>query len=495
MPVSLTAIMPVYNERYLVGEAVRRVLAVAHPSISRLDLVVVDDGSTDGSREILRRLAARHPDRITFVEHGENRGKGAAVATGLEHARGAVTVIQDADLEYDPADLPRMMGPFLHYGADAVYGSRFLSSEYRRVLYHRHSLGNWFVTQASNLLTDLNLTDLETCYKAVRTSLLRSMPLRSQDFRIEVELTFKLAKRGACIFEVPISYAGRTYAEGKKLRWTDGIRALGAMFRWTLVDDLYRPDAYGSNILAAMSEVPKFNLWMSDRIRPFVGSRVLEIGAGLGNLSRTLLPRDHYTASDINPLYLSYLTSFAERKPYLSVREMDLNDEAAFQEIAGRYDTVVCLNVLEHVRDAARAVRNMRTALAPGGRAIILVPQNPKLYGTLDEVLGHERRYTRESLRKELEDGGLKVTDLMDFNRITAPMWWINGRLLKRRHFGRVQLKVVNHFTWLFRLLESVIPWKGVSLIAVARRPDGAADPPPRAESDEGATPLGEAVT
>lgn len=471
MALHLSVVMPVYNERYLIAESVRRVLAVRGDTISRLDLVIVDDGSTDGTREILRGIARDHSDRVTLVEHPRNAGKGAAVATGVARASGAVTVIHDADLEYNPADLPRLMVPFIREGADAVFGSRFLAGDYRRVLYFRHSLGNRLLTFLSNLVTDLNLTDMETCYKAVRTGLLQSIPLRSRDFRIEVELTIKLAKRGARLFEVPISYAGRTYREGKKIGWRDGLKALGAMARWWLVDDLYRPDEYGSNILVSMSEVPRFNRWMSDVVRPFVGSRVLEIGAGLGNMSRTLLPRDRYTVSDINPHYLDFLAQFADGKPYMDVRRLDLGRGADVAPVAGQYDTVVCLNVLEHIADEASAIRDLRSALEPGGRAIVLVPQNPRLFGTLDVVLGHERRYTRATLSHALEAGGLHVVALRDFNRVTTPGWWLNGRLLKRRHFGRVQLKIVDVFTWMFRLLEPVLPWHGVSLLAVAERP------------------------
>lgn len=467
----LSVVMPVYNERYLVAESVRRVLALKSRLIKRLDLIIVDDASTDGTREILRSIAQRHPDRITYVEHSTNQGKGAAVRTGIAHAHGSVTVIQDADLEYDPQDLPRLIVPFLKGEADAVFGSRFASSAYRRALYYRHAVGNRLLTTISNVLTDLNLTDVETCYKAVRTELLRSIPIRSHDFRVEVELTFKLAKRGARIFEVPISYAGRTYDEGKKIGFRDAVRALGAMFHCWLVDDIYKPDEYGSNILVGMSRVPHFNRWMVDTIRPYIGARVLEIGAGIGNLTRGLLPRDHYTASDVNPHYLRYLSNLSQGKPYVDVRRVDLAKSDDFASLAGRYDTVVCLNVLEHIADEASAVRNIYSALEPGGRAVILVPQDPGAYGTLDEVLGHERRYTRDRLHAALEAEGLQLETIFDFNRATKPGWWFNGRVLRRRYFSRVELKVVNLMTWLFRILEPALPWQGVSLIAIAKRP------------------------
>ena len=469
----LSVVMPVYNERYLVAESIRRVLAVQSPLISRLDLIIVDDGSKDGTRDILRRLAAEHPDRITYVEHEQNQGKGAAVRTGIARATGAVTVIQDADLEYDPQDLARLMLPFVREEADVVFGSRFLTGEYRRVLYYRHTIGNHLLTFLSNVLTDLNLTDMETCYKAVRTRLLQSIPIRSRDFRLEPELTFKLAKRGAKIFEVPISYAGRTYAEGKKIGLRDALLAVGAMLHWWLIDDIYSPDEYGSNILVDLSGVPRFNRWMGDTVRPHLGARILEIGAGLGNLSREFLPRDHYTVSDVNPHYLAYLRNFAEGKPYMDVREVDLTSAAHFVPLAGQYDTVVCLNVLEHVEDEAGALRNLFGALTPGGRAVILVPQDPQLFGTLDEVLCHKRRYTRETFRAVLEANGFGVEELVDFNRVTTPAWWFNGRVLKRQHFGKIQLKAVNLLAGILRRIEPVLPWAGASLIAVARRPLG----------------------
>ncbi|HXQ21636.1 MAG TPA: glycosyltransferase, partial [Candidatus Acidoferrales bacterium] len=301
MPERLSVVMPVYNERYLVAESIRRVLAVESPLISRLDLIVVDDGSTDGTRELLRTIAAQHPERITYIEHDRNRGKGAAVNTGLARAEGSVTMVHDADLEYNPQDLPKLMVPFQRDGADAVYGSRFLAGDYRRVLFYRHSIGNRLLTGICNLLTDLSFTDMETCYKAIRTRLFQSIPIRSRDFRMEPELTFKLAKRGARIFEVPISYAGRTYDEGKKIGFRDAVLAFGTMLHWWLIDDIYKPDEYGSNILVGMSNAPNFNRWIADTVRPFVGARVLELGAGIGNLTRALLPRDAYTVSEVNP--------------------------------------------------------------------------------------------------------------------------------------------------------------------------------------------------
>ena len=323
----------------------------------------------------------------------------------------------------------------------------------------------------TRVVTDLNLTDMETCYKAVRTELLKSIPIRSRDFRIEPELTIKLAKRGARIFEVPISYDGRTYQEGKKIGLKDGFLAVAAILYWWLIDDIYDTDEYGSNILVELAGVPHFNRWMADALRDDIGARVLEVGAGPGNLSQQFIPRDRYTVSDINPHYLAYLRNFVENKPYMDVRRVDLSSAQDFEALRGQYDTVLCVNVLEHLEDESRGLRNISSALDEGGRALVLVPQNPRLYGTMDEVLGHVRRYTRESLRATLEKEGFIVEKIVDFNRATTPGWWWNGVVLRRKYFSKVQLKIVNHMTWLFRRLEAVIPWHGTSLIAVARKP------------------------
>jgi glycosyltransferase involved in cell wall biosynthesis len=468
--VKLSVVIPVYNERFLVGELVRRVLAVSAPEIRDLEVLLVDDGSKDGSTEVLRQLAAEHPDRVRLLEQGMNQGKGAAIRRGIAEATGDLILFQDADLEYDPRDYPRLVRPFLEDGADVVYGSRFLPSERRRVLYYRHTLGNRVLTTLSNWLTDLNLTDMETCYKAFRAPLLKSIPIRSNDFALEPEITAKVAKRECRVFEVPISYLGRTYREGKKIGWKDAFKAFRTMLKYRLIDDLYAEDEYGSHILHSLERAQKFNRWMAEAIAPHVGARVLEIGAGIGNITSWLLPRDLYVASDINPHYLDYLRNLSLGKPYLHVDRIDLEDPQCFEPWRERFDTVVCLNVLEHVRDPLAALRNMHDALQPGGRAVIYVPQGQKRYSSLDEVLGHRCRYSRQMLREELRATGFEVEVLEDFNHFGVPGWILNGRVLKRRHFSRTQLKVFNMAVPMIRRIDRLLPWSGLGVIAVARR-------------------------
>jgi len=220
----LSVVVPVFNE----AATVREILARVRASPVGKEIVVVDDGSTDGTREI---LAKESGDDLRVILHERNRGKGAALRTGFEAARGQIVIVQDADLEYDPAEYGVLLGPILDGRADAVFGSRFLGGPHR-VLYFRHRLGNAFLTFCSNLASNLNLTDMETCYKAVRRDVLQSITLCEDRFGFEPEVTHKLARAGARIYEVPISYSGRTYEEGKKIGWKDGVRALWCIWKF-----------------------------------------------------------------------------------------------------------------------------------------------------------------------------------------------------------------------------------------------------------------------
>ncbi len=224
----VTAVVPVYNEETTVKAVVERLQKVP----LRIEIVAVNDGSSDGTGKVLDAL---HADgRIQHVIHQpKNRGKGAAVRAGIDAATGHVIVVQDADLEYDPSEFPTLLDPIRTGKADAVYGSRFHGGP-RRVLFFWHAIGNRFLTLMSNMLTDLNLTDMETCYKLVRADLLKSLPLVSNRFGIEVELTARLAKAKARIWELPISYSGRTYEEGKKIDWRDGVAAFWHIIRFNL---------------------------------------------------------------------------------------------------------------------------------------------------------------------------------------------------------------------------------------------------------------------
>jgi glycosyltransferase involved in cell wall biosynthesis len=224
----LSVLIPVYNERATIEMILDQVHAVA----VRKEIICVDDFSTDGTREMLQRMKdAGRIDKLIF--HDLNRGKGAAIRTALAASTGNVVIVQDADLEYDPADWPVLLEPILDGRADAVFGSRFLGGPHR-VLYFWHSVGNLCLTTFSNMLTNLNLTDMETCYKAIRGDVARALHLTSDRFGFEPEITARLSRAKVRIFEVPISYSGRTYAEGKKIGWKDGVAAIMHILRFNL---------------------------------------------------------------------------------------------------------------------------------------------------------------------------------------------------------------------------------------------------------------------
>jgi len=227
----LSVVIPVYNERRTLRQLLQRVLQVPFET----EILCVDDGSTDGSRELLAELEAQHPQLRVFFQ-AKNAGKGAALRRGIQEASGDFVIIQDADLEYDPADYPSLLEPLIQEKADVVYGSRFLGSGPHRVLYFWHSVANWFLTLVSNCLTNINLTDMETCYKVFRREIIQSIPIQEDRFGFEPEITVKIAKRKLRIYEIGISYAGRTYEEGKKIGWKDGVWALWCLLKYSLLE-------------------------------------------------------------------------------------------------------------------------------------------------------------------------------------------------------------------------------------------------------------------
>jgi len=225
----LSVVMPVYNERKTLRDVVAKVLAVP----LEIELICVDDGSRDGSREILAELQSQHSAMKVFLQPS-NLGKGAALRRGIQEAMGNFVIIQDADLEYDPGEYPVLLQPLIQGKADVVYGSRFLGGGPHRVLYFWHSVGNRFLTLISNALTNINLSDMETCYKVFRRELIQAIPIEEDRFGFEPEITVKVAKRRLRIYEVGIGYWGRTYEEGKKIGWKDGFRALWALLKYSI---------------------------------------------------------------------------------------------------------------------------------------------------------------------------------------------------------------------------------------------------------------------
>ncbi len=465
----LSVLVPVYNEVGTVRTLLTRVMAVPVPK----EVIVVDDASTDGTRDALAEFRAAHPDtpgnRLVVIHQPVNQGKGAAVRTAIGHVRGDIALIQDADLEYDPGEYPRLLQPILDGHADVVFGSRFTGTP-RRVLFFWHQVGNTLLTLLSNMCTNLNLTDMETCYKVFRAEVLTRIPIRSNRFGLEPELTAKVARLRCRIYEVPISYHGRGYAEGKKIGWKDGISALWTILRFRVVADIGAEEP-SETTLRRMRDLRRYPAFLWSLIRPYVGRRVLEVGAGTGLLTRYLATRERLVVTDGDPAHVALLRRQYAAYDNTDIRLLDVSEFAA-DGLPRDFDTVVCANVLEQLPDDGAALRAMRMRLAPGGRVVLIVPALPLLYGSLDRAVGHRRRYTQRDLGQKLEAAGLAIEDMRYFNVLGAVGWWLNARVFRRRAVPGVQARLGDLLVPLLGIERRLRPGFGMSLLAVARARD-----------------------
>ncbi|MBL8239711.1 MAG: glycosyltransferase [Bryobacterales bacterium] len=465
----LSILVPVYNERAVVETSLAKVMEAPLPEGVDREIILVDDCSTDGTSAILDRIVAEHPE-IRLIHKPVNEGKGAAIRTAIQMATGDFCLVQDADLEYDPNEYSRLLKPLLDGHADAVFGSRYLAAEQSRVLPFWHSMINKTLTTLSNMFCNLNLTDMETCYKVFRTDLLKSIPIRSDRFGFEPEITMKSSKRKLRIYEVPISYHGRTFEEGKKIGWKDGIKALGAILYFWIIDDLY-VEPYGRGHLHNITGTPQYVNWLTLQLRPHLGDRVAEIGAGIGNLAgRMMGKRQLYLAAEKDPLYLHALRNRFLRTPNVQVRSLDPEDAAACQALPGSLDTVIAASVLEFAPDPAAIVRNMTAQLSPGGKLLVIAPNSQSLFCNLDRTLGHRRRFDSGELGRLLVDAGLEVTSIRSFNSMAYLAWLFSGKLLGSERLNRLTLKLFDKTVWFWRRIDPLLPCPGLTLFAVATR-------------------------
>lgn len=471
LPVRLSILIPVYNEAQSVAAVLRRVVRIpaAYFAAEKLavELIVVDDGSRDQSAAAVEAFGREHPEvALRLIRHPLNSGKGSAIRAAIAQAQSDFCLIQDADFEYDPIDIPRMLAPLLAGEADVVLGSRFMYATQRRPFGFWQAGANRFISALAGMAAGLDLSDVETGYKAFRTSLAMSIPLESERFGIEPELVIQFAKRHARFVEVPISYRGRTQEEGKKIGALDALYAVESILRTLLFSPRHKDP--GADMLVAMSRATRFNRWMADVIAPWIGGDVLELGAGIGNLTVMLASGEHrYTATDTDREHLFELNARTDTRPHVELAVCDFSDARNMLNFQQSADTVICLNALEHVENDTASLLNIRQCLRPGGVAIVLVPQGPAAFGSMDEVLEHKRRYTRAELQEKMSTAGFQVKQISDFNRATWPGWYINSRLLRRRTLSHLQLRLFDALVPVFRRIDDKLPWPPTSLIGI----------------------------
>ncbi len=470
--VLLSILVPVYNERTVVERSLRRVFEAPLPADLEREVIIVDDCSKDGTYAILERLAEEEP-RIRLYRHEVNQGKGAAIRSALHHAIGDFCLVQDADLEYDPFDYTKLLAPLVDGNADAVFGSRYLPAAQTRILPFWHSLINKTLTLISNMFCNLALTDMETCYKVFRTDLLKSIPIRSDRFGFEPEITMKSAKRKLRIYEVPVSYHGRTYEEGKKIGWKDGINALGVILRFWLIDDLY-VGRYGRGFLNNLTGTPQYVRWICDVIRPYLGDYVLEIGAGIGNFSGRLMSRRFsYLATESDELYLHALQNRFLKTPNVVVQRLRPTVETDFENLPSTLDTVLCINVLELIR-TTRICCAASTLLCP--RVVGLFCWFPA--GCICLAALTQLWATSAGIAFPVLELFFGKTVFSSKNFIRSTEWELRSGISPAglsgpNAFSKLFLKLFDKTIWLWRLLDHLIPWQGVSMIAVSTRQSG----------------------
>jgi glycosyltransferase involved in cell wall biosynthesis len=473
----LSILVAAYNEEETLEICLDAVRAVELPAGLEREIVVVEDGSRDRTWQVCQELAARYPE-VKVFQQPKNMGKGAALRRAIQEMTGDLVIFQDADLEYEPQDYPRVLRPILEGKADVVFGSRFTGEE-RKVLYFWHTLANQFLTLLSNMLNDTNFTDMETCYKAFTASSLRAIPLESNRFGIEPEIAAKVARNRLRMYEVPINYNGRSYEEGKKITWKDGVAALWYIVKYRYSGNYSDP---GKVTLGAMEQAPKFNLWMYESVKPWLGSRVAELGVGRGNLSRYIRRHEKVLLTDYR---IDYLIELRDRwvQTNLQIGKLDMTQRADYDQLRDfAPDTVAFFNVLEHLEDDAAVLRSLFETVPEDCRIVVLVPYGMRLYSAFDKELGHFRRYEKGELESKMNAAGFRVETQFFFNKAGVPAWYMANTWGEQKALQPWQLRVYDALTPVFRFLDRVLPTTGLSTVVVARKPKAAATPPQPAE-------------
>ena len=404
---TLSIIIPCYNERENIIKILDKIDEVQG---FKKEIIVVDDCSNDGTRDILETQVK---DRVAkLVYHEKNGGKGAALKTGFSHATGDVVIIQDADLEYDPMEYKDVILPIVQGKAKVVYGSRFKASPSKGYLANR--LANKFLTFLSNIFTHQRLTDMETCYKAFRADALKSIPLRSNRFGMEPEITAKVAKRGWTVYEVPISYNGRKYSEGKKIGWKDGVNAICVILKYWFFDDSFYDIDSSSESSQRLEYSQNYLKTLVRRCAPYLGSTTLEIGSGMGNLSKFLPQRERLTLTEADDRRRKYLKASYEGNAVVDVQYLDLiSGKTSLQDKdVEAFDSVVCLNRTSSLPlNNTDALVELKRYLKPSGKLLFVASAKSRFSCWLCRRKRSDSTvsFTSKELVKLLKESGYNV--------------------------------------------------------------------------------------
>lgn len=487
----LSIVVPFFNELRTLPTVIERLLAVDFAEMGvQTEIIFVDDGSTDASRALLDPLPR---EDCRLIVHERNQGKGAAVRTGLEAATGDVLCIQDADLEYHPADLPALLHPVLSRDYEVVYGNRFKGSA--AGLYYSHRLANRLINTSVNILFNRYLEDVYTGYKVFTREAFSGLRLSAKTFTIEMELTAHFLRKGLVIYEVPISYRARTYSQGKKIGFKDGFLAAGAVLRYRFAPPsaprnqpagpvaLRAPDGPGAldalegelgtihrRGLEDLVRAGAYRRFLTDQVTPYLGASLVHVKAGLGEVTERLaVGRSRAVAADDDPFCLHALTERARNHPTMEVVPLDLGQEL---KVEPPVESALAVNVLEYVRDDAATLRRIAAAVIPGGNVVLWVAGYPSLAGAYDRAAGL-RRYTPSGLRSAVQAAGLQVEALRPVNFLGAVAWWLAVRMAGQ---GRPTPALVSLYDRLVIPAERAIqrrlqPPFGQSLMCVARVP------------------------